>query len=1635
MSLRRFLLLMLVLLPFFNVFAQRNIKHCCEGHIQFIENKNQWDKHIRFKTELTGTSIFYETDAFTFAFEDRKAVNELLSYKQSSPEEKKSKAKPDSLVNYHAYKMRFVNSSKDVKISGSHPTPDYVNYFIGDDPSRWASEVTKYTQIAYSNLYEGIDLEVYNYEHLLKYDFIVNPGADYRDIILEYEGHDKISITPKGHLNIKTSVNDVTEVKPYAYQLIDGDTIEIPVSFKLRKNRVTFDVESAYNKNHTLVIDPTLIFSTYSGSTIDNWGYTATYDYEGFVYAAGIAMGMGYPTTIGAYQVVFGGPYCDISITKYDTLGSTLRYSTYLGGSGPEIPHSIFVNNNNELFVFGTSGSPNFPTTTGAYDNTFNGGTAYTMTYVIQYTQGSDIIVSRLNANGTALLASTYIGGSGNDGLSSAPPLRYNYADEARGEVFLDDNNNCWIASSTQSLNFPVTPNAFQTTFGGGQQDGLILCMDNSLSTMIWGSYIGGSGNDAVYSITIDDNDGNIYVAGGTSSTNFPTTIGAYKTTYQGGSSDGFISKIHKNGNNILHSTYFGSNAYDQIYFVERDKLGFVYIFGQTQATGNTLIYNALWNTPNGGQFITKLEPQLDTIVWSTAFGTGGGVPNISPTAFLVDLCNNIYLSGWGGAVNGFGGTSGLPITTNAFQTTTNNSDFYLLVITDDASSLVYGSYFGGAISNDHVDGGTSRFDKKGIIYQAMCAGCGGQDDTPTTPGAWSQTNNSSNCNNAVFKMDFGLPVTIANFNSPPILCAPATVNFVNTSTTTSGTGVTSYWTFGNGQTSTQYHPSTTYTQSGIYTVTLVVTDQGSCNFSDTMVRQIVILSNTIDTLPPDTICFGDFTQIGVPPLPSPNTTYTWLPGTALSQTNVPNPIASPLVTTQYMLLISNGVCTDTLYQRVVVDNLTSNAGNNVTVCEGSVSLQATSNQTGVTYQWSSNNMFTDTLNVFPNPGLTTNVNQTSWYYVLVKNQNCVTRDSVRVTVSQVNISASQPQTICQGQNITINATNLIPSNPVTYVWQPSSSIVSGGNSASPIVAPQTNTTYTVTATDQYGCTASASVAVTVTLLQSSHVIVNPTCYGYCNGSISVTPLGGTVPYSYNWNNGQTVPLASNLCAGPYSLTITDLNNCTLVTSYNVLQPPPLVITIIDTVHVLCNGICDGSITVAASGGTSPYVYNWVSGQLTPQISGLCAGIYTISVSDAQGCSTSLPVEIKDTSSFAVSPSIIHATCYDTCNGIIHITGTGGVQPYSYQWSNGGNSMTQSNLCFGTYNVTVTESAGCIRNVFATVQQPPALTLQFINVQNPTCNGFCDGQAEAVAGGGTPPYSFTWSHGPLTAITNTLCDGVYYVTVTDSNFCTITASVTLEEPTPLVLDLTAGNVPCIEVCNGAAIATPTGSTPPYTYVWSDGQTSGSAAGLCAGLYSLTVYDANGCNLSDTITVHDTTYFPLTIVTYASKDTIYSSQSVQLFTTQLGSGFSYSWHPASTLNNPTIHNPIASPTQTTTYYVEITDQWGCVLKDSVIVVVLEVICDDSNIFIPNAFSPNADNNNDVLFVRGKVIDQFYLTVYNRWGEMVFETRQLDKGWDGLYKGKMSEPGVYVYYLEVICIDKQEFFKKGNITLLR
>ncbi len=853
---KKTLLLLCLLAGIIAAFAQPNaVSLPRQQMLRFTENKGQWDNRIIYHAEIPNGKLILEKDAFYFVLFSA----EDLAHIHHPGNEKVT-------VHGHAFRQQFVGANTSATLQPANAFKDYANYYIGNNPRFWASGVKIFQQVNYTNVYDGINLAIYTHQNRsLKYDWIVNPGADASKIKIRYTGTDDLRIK-NAELHIKLTTGDMAEEKPYAYQLINGSHKPVKCAFVLNDDEVSFSFPDGYDTNFPLIIDPTIVFSTYTGATGDNWGYTATYDAAGCMYVGGYvnndAAGAAYPTTPGAFQTTWGGGTglssdpnmppgagngiafaCDMGITKFTPDGTQLVYSTYVGGNDNETPHSLVVDPQGNLVIYGVSYSANYPVTANAYDNSYNGD--------------GDIVVTKLNAGGTALIGSTFIGGTGMDGINFDPEeftagrLKRNYGDQNRGEVNVDASNAIYIASCTQSFNFPVTGGVVQSTYGGSQ-DGCAFKLSTDCSALIWSTYLGGSTDDACYSLDIGPN-GTLYVAGGTMSSDFPTVAGSLHTSYMGGLYDGFVAHINATGTQLLSSSYIGTSGNDQVYFVKLDGTGNVYYVGQT--TGAYPVVNAVYRNANSGQFIEKANPALNSVFYSTVFGSGSGQPNISPTAFLVDTCENVYVAGWGTNSGSFSGflinMNNMPLTSDAMKTSTDGTDFYFFVMSKNAQGILYGSYFGGNQSIEHVDGGTSRFDKRGVIYQAICAGCGANSLTPTMPSnVWSPTNQGNNCNELGLKIEFNLSGTQVEIDAFPRAtgCVPLTVQFQATSNAQSIT-----WYFDdNGATSNVLNPAYTYYDTGSYRVMLVGIDSNSCNLADTAYLDVWVRDDSIvaDFLP-----------------------------------------------------------------------------------------------------------------------------------------------------------------------------------------------------------------------------------------------------------------------------------------------------------------------------------------------------------------------------------------------------------------------------------------------------------------------------------------------------------------------------------------------------------------------------------------------------------------------------------------------------------------------------------------------------------------------------------------------------------------------------------------------------------------
>jgi hypothetical protein len=372
-----------------------------EFNIRFTENKGQWADSIRYRAEIPNGVLFMENNALTYVLsrpEDLIRTHPL--------------AKDTIMIHQHAFKERFIGANAKPEIEAQSASTSYNNYFIGNDPKHWASKVHDYALLQYHNLYDNIDLKVYAYGTQLTGDYIVKPGGDPSKIQIDFDGAVSVS-TKAGDLIVNTTCGNIIEKAPDAYQEIDGQKIPVVCKFKVRGTRVTFYTDDNYRRDQPLVIDPQLIFATYTGSKSDNWGFTSTYDKFGDMFLGGLVAGPSYPVQTGAFQTSYGGGDSlagmgypsDIAIMKLNPAGTTALWATYIGGNSNETPSSMIADANDNLYVYGRTYSANFPSTGNAYSTSYHGN--------------GDIVVFKLSNDGSQLLSSTFVGGSSEDGANS----------------------------------------------------------------------------------------------------------------------------------------------------------------------------------------------------------------------------------------------------------------------------------------------------------------------------------------------------------------------------------------------------------------------------------------------------------------------------------------------------------------------------------------------------------------------------------------------------------------------------------------------------------------------------------------------------------------------------------------------------------------------------------------------------------------------------------------------------------------------------------------------------------------------------------------------------------------------------------------------------------------------------------------------------------------------------------------------------------------------------------------------------------------------------------------------------------------------------------------------------------------
>ncbi|MFC2084795.1 SBBP repeat-containing protein [Bacteroidota bacterium] len=582
--------------------------------------------------------------------------------------------------NVTTLKMKLLNNLKPASIKGTDILPTISNYYSGNDPSRWIENVHNFKNVRYEEIYDGIDLIYYGNQGRLEYDFIVSPGSDPDNIRFKIDGTEKIEIDPDGNLLLFVNGGVLKQAKPVIYQIIEGEKIIISGSYLIAdNNEISFKVGN-YDLEKPLTIDPILLYSSYWGGSNFDLSQSIRVCPDGSAVISGYTKSIDYPNTSGFSKVSSDE---DVFVTKIDATGSVILFSTIFGGSGYDVSSGgMEIDSDGNIYITGGTLSSNFPTTPGAFSRIQRGW--------------NDGFITKLSSEGQ-MVSSTLLGGTGGEGSA---------------DLALDENNFVYVTGGSNSRNFPVTSNAFQST-NRGWHNGTISILDQDLSTLIYSTYLGGNSNQGGNSIDVDS-EGNFTVVGHTESSNFPL-LNPLQDTFRGGvnygnttASDGFVTKFNSSFE-MVYSTYLGGYGREIARTLICDNDGNAYVGGLTtsqdfptksafQSThGGGPYSNSLWYKNHDG-FITKISPDGSEMILSTYFG-GNGQDYPITDALALDEFGNLLVVGVTRSTN-------FPVVSPIQENIGGSSDAFISVFDNNCENLLFSTYLGGT-NSDHARGCT----------------------------------------------------------------------------------------------------------------------------------------------------------------------------------------------------------------------------------------------------------------------------------------------------------------------------------------------------------------------------------------------------------------------------------------------------------------------------------------------------------------------------------------------------------------------------------------------------------------------------------------------------------------------------------------------------------------------------------------------------------------------------------------------------------------------------------------------------------------------------------------------------------------------------------------------------------------
>ncbi len=638
-----------------------SIKQVHSLPLSFTQNKGQWDSRVKFRADAGGATIWATPDSVYYHIIRNVSTSGNAPTAISESEDIQRLGYDDFEADMAATETQiisagFVGANQNPEIIGIGQQNHISNYFIGNDPSLWFTDALNYKAVLYSALYPGIDLKFYGDGQEMEYDFIISPGSDPSQISIHYEGVSSMSVNAAGELILETLFGTITERRPFVYQSINNQRVQIPARYELKDhNTFGFTFDDSYDNTKQLVIDPVISYSTFLGGSLDEGGLAITVSTNGEAFVTGYTNSTNFPTA-SSFDPSFNAGSNDCFVSKIVAGGGSLSYSTYLGGTQVDLGAGIAVDTFGNAYITGYTQSSDFPTQS-AYDATANGNW--------------DCFVTKLSPSGNALAFSTYIGGSDRD----------------RGNAIeLDSANNIYVCGFMRSGNFPFV-SAFDSTYNFGW-DAFVLKMSSSGATLIYNTCLGGGGDDYAYDLVVDSL-GNVFLTGLTGSSTLPMQS-AFQATFGGGANDAFVTKFSQAGNSLLYSTFLGGLDSDWSEDIALDRLGRVYIAGVT-SSGNLPTAAAYDNSFNGGTgdiFVTRFNANLAALSYSTYIGSGSFDRALS---IAVDDSNKVNVIGY---------TAGFDFPIAAALDNTFNgglNDCVLFRLSPSGGTLQFSTFVGGS--------------------------------------------------------------------------------------------------------------------------------------------------------------------------------------------------------------------------------------------------------------------------------------------------------------------------------------------------------------------------------------------------------------------------------------------------------------------------------------------------------------------------------------------------------------------------------------------------------------------------------------------------------------------------------------------------------------------------------------------------------------------------------------------------------------------------------------------------------------------------------------------------------------------------------------------------------------------------